>query len=107
MKVAEAASQVLHQFLKSVIQGVKYQKEFPNGIEDIASRLFELCINRSKIPPDEVRLHEICLDAETEDEEQYLKLKSALNNMLGTIIQKVPNLATDLLTRNVQEIVNT
>ena len=90
-----------------MIQGIKYEKVFPNGIQDIALQLFELCIKRSKIPLDEVRIHEICLDAETEDEEQYLKLKGTLNNMLGTIIQKVPNLATDLLTRNVQEIVNT
>ena len=104
MKVAEAACQVLHQFLKGMLQGIRYDKVFPNGVQDITSSLFQLAIKRSKIPLDEVRIHDVLLVEETEGEELYLKLKDSLGQLLATIVRKEPTLAVEMLSKNIQDL---
>ena len=94
LKVTNEACLVLQQFLKSVVQGVKYDEVFPNGIQDIAPQLFQLAMERGKLPLDLVRLHDICLEqTDTEDEELYLRLSDTLSYMLSTIVGKMPDLA--------------
>ena len=105
MKVAEPAFKVLHEFMKSFTQGVSYE-QFPQGFQEIAPMLFELTIQRSKIPLEYIRIHEICSDdnKETEEEGLYLSFKDTLSKMLETIIQQEPNLAKEYLQKNIPEI---
>ena len=103
MKVAEAACQVLHQFLRGMLQGIRYDKVFPNGVQDVTSSLFQLAIKRGKIPLDEVRIHDVLLVEESEGEELYLKLKDSLDKLLTTIIKQAPSLAVEMLQKSIQE----
>ena len=50
--------------------------------------LFELAIQRSKIPLETIGIHEINLDdnKETEEEELYLRFKDTVSKILETII---------------------
>ena len=87
------------------MQGVRYEA-FPQGIEEIAPMLFELAIQRSKIPLEQIRIHEINLDdnKETEEEELYLRFKDTLSKILATIIQQESNLAKESLQKSIPEI---
>ena len=68
--------------------------------------LFELTIQRSKIPLEQIRIHEINLDdnKETEEEELYLRFKDTLSKIFATIIQQEPNLAKESLQKRIPEI---
>ena len=82
LKVAEAASLVLNDFLKSVLHGTNYGSRYPNGIKDIGPQLFEIAISRSLIPLDKIRLDQIGLDAETDEEELFTRFSETLSYIL-------------------------
>ena len=92
LKVAEAASLVLNDFLKSVLHGTNYGTRYPNGLKDIGPALFEIATTRSQIPLDRIRLDQIGLDAETEEEELFRRLSDALGYILQSLTAKEPDI---------------
>ena len=61
---------------------------FPNGLKDIGPALFEITLTRSQIPLDKVRLNQIGLEAETDEEELFIKLHETLSYILQSLMAK-------------------
>ena len=80
---------------------------FPNGLKDIGPALFEIALTRSQIPLDKVRLNQIGLEAETDEEELFIKLHETLSYILQSLMAKQPELLKQKLFEQAQGIHST
>lgn len=89
LKVAQQASSTVLIFLEAIERGrLTFDERYPQGIPQIAASLIDQIMAKLEAPLDRVRLDQIDLDADTENEEQFIQLRDTLCYLLTMIAHR-------------------